>query len=540
MQKLFQKSTLFLNKYSLAIILLLGFLLRINGISFGLPFIYHPDEHFLMDPLFAIFAKGDFNPHFFHPPGSFILYSLALLQFILLSPYLIYSLLTKSVAGYGEFVQLHIVDPTLVYLVSRAIMVIFAVISLYLIYKLGEKMFNKTSGLFASFIIALTPAHIEHSRYIRYDTTATMLLLFVMLFLMKAFDSNKETRKYFFLASLFTGFAVATKFPSALIFIIIGLGCLIKDNENYHLLSKTYIIETIKIKTLLGLSLLTSFCAFFITAPFIFLDFKAAFFNIKGLLGHRVHLGADNLPWLQNNLWYMKNLFYRNTREIFFGAFGLLGLIYFFKEKLTVKKTLFICFPLIYYFTIVSGPLRWVRWMIPVLPYCTLLAGYGITIFYQRINKLSPIIKNTLSAVFILFFIISSALSVRSELIRSKIMLRQDTRTIAKYWVEQNIPQYSKIAYEHYAPHLHIDQRKDLKLLNVDWDRIMTKPLSYYKEQQVDYIIITSQFKDRVLKEDERYAVERSRYKELEQKGKLIKIFKPQDSPGPVIELYKI
>ena len=56
-------------------ILLLGAVLRLAGIDFGLPFIYHNDERVIVNYALA-FGNWDFNPHYFRLPPllSYILF----------------------------------------------------------------------------------------------------------------------------------------------------------------------------------------------------------------------------------------------------------------------------------------------------------------------------------------------------------------------------------------------------------------------------------------------------------------------------------
>ena len=62
--------------YILPLILLAGFLLRVWGIAFGLPFLYHADEPIIVNHALA-FGAGDLNPHFFKIPPlvSYLLFA---------------------------------------------------------------------------------------------------------------------------------------------------------------------------------------------------------------------------------------------------------------------------------------------------------------------------------------------------------------------------------------------------------------------------------------------------------------------------------
>ena len=67
------KQNLTENKYIL-IVLIIAFVIRLWGINFGLPYIYSPDEPCYTNRTINFFT-GDFNPHWFGHPGSFLVIS---------------------------------------------------------------------------------------------------------------------------------------------------------------------------------------------------------------------------------------------------------------------------------------------------------------------------------------------------------------------------------------------------------------------------------------------------------------------------------
>ena len=65
--------------YPIYLILLLAFGLRLNGIQFGLPFLYNPDERDFINPAVNMLATGDLAPFSYGHPGSFVMYCLLVL-----------------------------------------------------------------------------------------------------------------------------------------------------------------------------------------------------------------------------------------------------------------------------------------------------------------------------------------------------------------------------------------------------------------------------------------------------------------------------
>ena len=524
------------------LICLSGFLLRMRGIGFGLPFLYNPDEHYFINPSIDMLIGGDLNPHWFGAPGSFIMYLLLLI----FSIYFLFGFLSGALYNLNHLQQLFTNNPTLFYLSGRILMVIFAVITIYLIYLIAKKHFNRTIAILASFCLAMAPLHIEHSRYIRPDITATMLIMFSIYFLLEFFDKNKNM-KLLILSSLFAGFSIATKYTSGLIIFPIGIYCLIRDSKEHNLFSKKYLFNSLKIKTFLSRAALFVFMGFLITAPFVILDYKNAYWGIIYQL-RGTHLGHERLPGIQNHLWYLTNALQEGTGGLFFEIFAGIGLIFLLTYKRSYKNYLFLFFPILFFLIIGSMLLRWDRWFMPLLPFEAILFGIGFYYSYKYIakNRKFNIFRSKKILRYAVFSVFAAALVFASfptiiDDIRAGTKLQQtDTRTTAKEWIENNLPGGSKIAYEHYAPHLHVNPAGNFSLMNLKRSKIVSQPLSYYKNQSVDYIIITDSFKSRYYNEPEKYPVEISRYEELKNNAKLIKIFNNTENPGPIIEIYHL
>jgi len=57
----------------IGIITAVALAVRLYGLDFGLPSVYHPDEHWVINTPMRM-GMGDLNPHFFYWPGSLLFY----------------------------------------------------------------------------------------------------------------------------------------------------------------------------------------------------------------------------------------------------------------------------------------------------------------------------------------------------------------------------------------------------------------------------------------------------------------------------------
>lgn len=530
---------------AICFILILGFVLRFIGLDFGLPYLYEYDEHYAWNALYMNHS-GDFNPHWFGHPGSFLMYSLAALFALITAVYFYFCFLSGRVHSVEEF-DLFIKNsplfyfgdnPVLFFFSARLLQVSFALTTIYLVYLSAKRVFNKQVGLLAAFCLSIAPLHIEFSRIIRTDMSATMLIMFTVYFLIRAFE-GKADKKFLILASLFAGFAMSSRYIAAIVAFPILVYCVTFDYQAGALLKPKYILDCLKFKTNLSKVLLFIFIGFFLFAPFVILDFGNVMKDVKFEL-RGTQLGVERLPGIQNHLWYFKNAFKDGIGGVFFEVFAALGLSLVLLRKQT-KKYLFLLFPIVFFLIIGCGKLKWSRWAIPVLPFEAVLFGVGFFGTYEFLMRMEVLrkFKVVTISLFALALIFASYPTVASDVKEGVRLSRTDSRTLAKHWAEENLPDGSIIAYEHFAPHLAVKPKRNFTILDFKWYSIVSKPLSFYLDNQVDYIIITDYFKQKY-NEPKRFAVEIARYEDLKNKTELLKVFNYQDNPGPVIEIYKL
>lgn len=544
---LFFKLESFFDRYALFLILIFAFLIRLIGLNFGLPYLYHPDEPCVMNPVIKFLNSGDLNPHRFLWPGSFIMYILAIVLSIILSIYFVYCLLSGQVHNLIEFKKLirsnpffyYDVNPVFFHLVGRLLMVIFAVITVYLVYLVAKKLFNKPVGLFTAFCLAISPLHVIESRFIRPDIPSTMLIIASLYFLLKFCDENKGI-KWLVLSSLFAGFSIATKYPSVLIVLPVLIHCLILDYKENRPFTFRYFADSAKLKTNLTKALFFICIAFFVFAPFVILDFRHALKDIIHMLG-KSQLGQERLPGIQNHLWYLKDPLWKGIGGLFFAIFAVVG-FYLVLVKKSYKNFLFFIFPILYFLIIGCGRERWGRWLLPILPFVAIIFGLGFSESYKFLLQ-KKALQNHKLKIFLLFailFILASLPVVIRDIKNGIKLTKIDTRTLAKGWVESNLPTGSKIVYEAFTPYLSINSRGNFVLIHVLLKDFLSNTISYYKMLSVDYIITSTNYRDIFYKNPSRYMREVSRYEELRRRAKLIKIFKNKENPGPAIEIYEL
>lgn len=287
----------------LLLILIFGLIIRLWGISFGLPGIDHGDETEVVNHAVR-FGSGDLNPHRFQYGSLF--------QYILFGFYGVYFLI-----GYvlGRFSSVHqfavhfIQDPTIFYLIARGLSAVFGTATLGITYLMGKRVKSEEVGLFAVLFLAFSYQHVVHSHYCTVDIPLTFFFtLAVYLCLVLFYDDH--LLKYL-VAGVSIGLAIATKFNGVIVTMTFVAAHFLKRGDG-NLLDKVLCK-----KLWLGIS--SIFVGHFVACPYFYIDLDVALAEIGQLRALHAFSGF--------NLWIYLIEFMKNYWGIPLGVLCIIGLI---------------------------------------------------------------------------------------------------------------------------------------------------------------------------------------------------------------------
>ncbi len=236
----------------LVLILLLGFLLRLLGITWGLPdptlhwHSYHPDEFQIVEPAFTISQGLDLNPH------NFIYGNLLQNLDALILKLASWTGSTTLPQGMGA-----------IYLWPRLLTVLFGTLTLALLYRIGKVMGHPWIGLLAAALLAFAPGHALHSSFATVDVPASFFALLCLLQALRTVGPKPGSHSAL-LGGIAAGLAASAKYPSGLVLLVLWLGLFLGRHRRRAYLT----------------SALAAFLAFALTSPYVFLafdEFRRAF-----------------------------------------------------------------------------------------------------------------------------------------------------------------------------------------------------------------------------------------------------------------------
>ncbi len=183
---------------NLALVLAVAFVLRVWGLSSGVPFAVGVDEPAIMAPVLRIMKSGSFNPHFFDYPGLAIYAHLAVAS-------------VRFMAGAmgGLWSSLAQVGPADFYMWGRAVTALVGTGTVLVIHQVGLR-WGARHALLAAGLLAVMPLHVRESHYLLTDVPLTFFVALTLLLSLRA--QERPSLSTFAWAGAAAGLAAGTKY----------------------------------------------------------------------------------------------------------------------------------------------------------------------------------------------------------------------------------------------------------------------------------------------------------------------------------------
>jgi len=447
---------------ALLLIVLLGGFLRFYNLNWDEGHFFHPDERNIASAVSRIHFFNQLDPKFF-AYGSLPIYLYRVigegLRSITQNP--------KWVSSWGD-----------INLIGRGVSAFLSTLTIVLVFFLAKKIWNEKIALLASFFTAFTPSLIQTAHYGVTESIIVFWLFIIYLFSLEI--AKKPTLKNYSKIGLVLGLACATK-VSAISFLIVPVIAHFSSHFKY-LKRHLYFL----------LSLLASFLTFAVFSPYVFLDkqkFLESMNYESGVATGRLKVVyvlqfEKTLPYL----FQIKNFFWQMGPVALLGILGTVALLISALKNKDKKILILLSFPIIYFAYVGSWHTKFIRYMVPVLPFLAISSSW----FLYKIKKKWQIVGKSL----ILIFCLSSFLW---SIAFFSIYTREQTRITASRWIYQNILPDSKILTEHWDDGLPIPlppkKPGEYKIEQLTiYEEDNRGKIEYYAEKlsENDYIFINS------------------------------------------------
>ncbi len=393
-------------------ILLLAAILRFQGIFWGIPTFdplvhgYHPDEPKIIQGAYSfphhLLTNTDLRfPTFYH-------YFLGTLS---IPVKLIFKVNEWPFDAYQIYVAIF----------GRFMSILLGLGSIFLTFVLAKRLYNEKVGLLSALFLSLSLYHVQNSAWATLDVPNAFFFMLTLCFAFKMYED--PTPKFYFLTGVSLGILVGTKYNGviALVTILILHYCRAFRSEK-----KPSDIFQASLSKNLWILLLSAGVVFLLTTPGIilkptaFIDSVSEQLNLDTGRKYRLVFGFSIfLPIIKN---------FTIATDPFLSVLMILGLIYPFRKRW--DREIPILAPLILFLISFGGLTS--RHLIAVLPLTSILGAHAVFHLYEKNRFLSKPVWVFLLTLWIIFAIAYNSAGI--------LLRKDDTRTKAAYYIEENIP----------------------------------------------------------------------------------------------------
>ena len=496
------------SRAGLVLALMAAALLRFWGLSQGIGFSPGVDEPEIMERAVRMMKTGDLNPHFFDYPTLYMYVQLAVatVRFLIGAMTGTWSALAQPQTH--EF-----------YLWGRAVTALLGTGTVWLLYRIGLR-WDVRVALLGAVLLAIMPLHVRESHYVLTDVPVTFLVTLACLLSLRA--SEQATLPAFAWAGAVAGFAGATKYNGAVAVLMPLLACAMTPS----LRPSRWLGVLWTIGGMLA--------AFFIAAPYTFLD-------LPTFLNQFARLSSEyKAPPITNEPIWIIYLKYLRIALLLPGTLlltaGLIaGLVRIATGPRRLKWALVVMFPLVHFKLISGQNIIYGRYLLPLLPFLSLLAAGAIVWFVASMHRMRmPARWRNLATVGLTVAAIAPAAhtSIQYDVDAAKTW----THGWAYQWVRRQLPPGTRIELEGSLaiklPPTY--QTRYVKELRIDGTRV-------YSESGMQYLIASSQCFGRYLETPARYPIESADYQRIFQQTEEVARFTPtEEHPGPELIILKV
>jgi hypothetical protein len=203
----------------LAAVCLIGAALRLYGIGYGLPGVYNPDETPILNRALAL--ATDLKPQNFVYPSLYFY-----LVFVWEGLFFAIGRAIGMFDSLSAFQREFFIDPSRHFLAARAFTAACGTATVYAVYALGRRLYDRATGLTAAAALAVSPIAVRDAHYVKLDIPTTLFVTCALAVLARIIvdAAAAARRRTWVLAGFLSGLAVSTQYYAIFLgFSILGV-----------------------------------------------------------------------------------------------------------------------------------------------------------------------------------------------------------------------------------------------------------------------------------------------------------------------------
>ena len=248
----------------------------------------------------------------------------------------------------------------------------------------------------SGFLLATSFVWMDLSHHLAVDLPLTSIII-ILIFFAIYFIKNKTAYSYknVVILGILCGLCAATKYNGAYTLIVPLSVILFTEKSKKEILSKYCLL------------FLCSISAFLLTNPHILIKFGHFYSDFLHEYNHAFVMGHHSVDDIYPRMFYIFHSFPNSIGGIPF-IISVIGMILFIKDKSVEakEKIAFLSFPITFFILMGLSKIVFLRYILPVVPFLTVLIGWFINYFWQI--KSSKLLHTTVVVVSALLIIQNS------------------------------------------------------------------------------------------------------------------------------------
>ena len=494
--------------------LLLAALLRIQGIDFGNPFTYHPDEW--------IIAKSAM--HMVHDrtvlPGNYFYSSFVIdLHALFVAGVRLLGGGTTLETGQTWLQPTELMPTQFPYVLAGRLMVAgLAVATVAGVMVAGYRLSGWVAAILGAVALAVMPLHAANSRYLTTDVPLAFACLLTLLATQQAVAAPRD--RSWVLAGLAAGLAIGSKWSGIEALVIPLTAIAVRAIRQRS-------IRSIVTRPPLWITLATALVGLVVTTPAVLLDLGSIMDAFQFQVG--VYSVANGTATTSTAAFNLQALVAGTSPLLLAAAIG--GVILMLRRRGPIEVTVAVFLVATFVATSIP-PHRFARNLLPMLPFIAVACGYLGAAVWDWVRARSHELRATiaLTAAIMVALAVPAAATTYGD---GVLLTKPDTRTVARDWVLANAPRNSILSRELYTP-IFTDQEYRFHLQYF----LARRNPEWYRGLGVEYMIASSYSYGRFTSDPSSGAA--AFYQWLFQQPEVMRIDPSSDHPGPVIRIFHL
>jgi len=365
----------------IVLVMLLAVALRLWGIGFGLPgATARPDETQIAGPAVG-YLTGDLRPPFFLWP--------ALFQYAVAVAYVAYAVLSRPFTGFASvaaFAESRRQSLAPFLYLSRALSMLCGVATVWLVYRIGRRLFDETVAVVSALFLAVAFLHVRDSHFGVSDVPMTMLVMASVLLALQW--QQRGGAGLALAAGVVTGLAGATKYNGLGAGVAFGVAGVLRLSEP-RTVRPGGTTRAIAEVAAYGAGLLV---AFFGASPYILIDWPRFVTDVREVQSTMAN-GPGGIVLGRGWTYFARVVLPAAVGWPMFvmGVAGACGLV----ATTWRRAAVLLAFPLAYYAVAGRGYGVFARHMLPVVPFLCITAAWATVGVARRLAAAAVVVSGS-------------------------------------------------------------------------------------------------------------------------------------------------